>query len=95
MQGIIDEVHYDDIGADWYNSDSSFIINTINQQPTYSNTTEYRNSLAQLKLKEAGIDIAKLSSQISTSLQKLGYSPHEDETISEDAVVTIKRPDKF
>ena len=45
MQVIIDEVHYDDIGADWYNSDSSLIINTINQQPTYSNTTEYRNSL--------------------------------------------------
>ena len=95
MRVIIDEVHYDDIDADWYNSDSRLIINQINLQPTFSNTIEYRNSLAQLKLKEAGIDIAKLSSQISTSLQKLGYRPYEDETISEDAVATIKRPDKF
>lgn len=38
MQVIIDEVHYDDIGADWQNSESHFVIKQINQQPTYSNT---------------------------------------------------------
>ena len=95
MQVIIDEVHYDNIGADWYNHESRFIINPINQQPTYSDTTEYRNSQAQLKLKEAGIDIAKLSSQISKSLQKLGYDSYQEKRIEEDAITTIKRPDKF
>ena len=95
MQVIIDEVHYDDIGADWYNHDSRFIINPINQQPTYSDTTEHRNSQAQLKLKEAGIDIAKLSSQISTSLQKLGYNPHQEKKLEEDPITTIKSPGKF
>ena len=95
MQVIIDEVHYDDIGANWYNHDSSFIINPINQQPTYSVTTEHKNSQAQLKLREAGIDIAKLSSQISTSLQKLGYHPHQEKRIEEDAIATIKSPEKF
>ena len=95
MEVIIDEVHYDDIGANWYNADNLFIIEQINKQPTYSDTTEYRNSQAQLKLKEAGIDIAKLSSQISTSLQKLGYNPHQEKKIEEYSIPGIQRPDKF
>ena len=94
MQVIIDEVHYDDIGADWYNSDNGFIINPINQQPTYSDTN-YRNLQAQLKLKEAGIDIAKLSSQISTSLQKLGYNPYQEKAVKDDSIEEIKHPNKF
>ena len=95
MQVIIDEVHYDDIGADWYNSENLFVINQINQQPTYSNTSEYRNSLAQLKLKEAGIDIADLSSQINASLQKLGYNPYQEKAVKDDSIEGIKHPNKF
>ena len=47
----------------------------------------------QIKVKGSGIDIAKII-QIG-QVFKNQDTAHEDGTISEDAVVTIKRPDKF